>query len=126
MKKSLFTISLCAAIGIAQAASYRGMLTAPSTKGKIDKTFFIDIKYEVNSDNKVIGTYKSWQSGPCRGDRTISGNIQDDTLTFVTDKHELQGCGRSRFVGKKEGDLWRGHMSFNGGLREITFQKTDD
>lgn len=122
--KSLLVATLMLFSLVANAADeYRGYLVAPGTVGAKDQSFNIDIKFEVTPDGMLAGNFKSWQSGPCRGDRAIQGTLKGDEIYFKTDKHELKGCGRNWFKGVKEGDTFVGKMFFQGADRDITFKK---
>ena len=105
------------------AEGYRGYLVAPGSNSSRDQLFNIDIKFEVTSEGVLAGNFKSWQSGPCRGDRAIQGTLKNNEIYFITDRHELKGCGRIRFNGVNEGDSFVGKILFQGTDRDITFKK---
>jgi hypothetical protein len=101
---------------------YRGSLNAPDNRGK-EISFQIDLEYEATSDGSITGIYRSWQSGPCKGERNFQGKITEKNLMFKTDTHPLEGCGVHVFRGVKVESSWVGKMNFQGGQRDITFEK---
>lgn len=115
---------LCALTAAAQTQEFRGTLSAPAASNRSkEMSFAIDVRYEIQSDGSLLGSYTSWQSGPCRGERALRGSIAGERLKFSVDAHETQGCGRPNFEGERRGDDWVGQIFFNGAKRDITLNK---
>ena len=88
-----------------------------------DTRFDILITYDVGPDNTLQGTLKDYNQTKCvtGKPRVITGKVDSTTITFESDAVELQGCGRLKFQGTKQGDNWVGTINYRG-HREITFK----
>ncbi len=124
MKSCLTLIISLLFVSSVFAETYRANITAKTMAGK-DKSYSLEITYQVNSDGTIEGKYNPFQAGACGGERAISGVIQNEMLEFVTNVHGLKGCGANRFKGKKQDNSWVGKMNFNGEQRDIVFQKVN-
>ena len=103
--------------------TYYALFIAPN-QVMHDTRFELQLKYDIAQDKTIQGTLKDYNQSKCviSGGRTVSGKIEGNTISFVTNVPDLQGCGAYIFNGVREGDDWVGTINYRGN-REITFKK---
>ena len=120
-----FCFIACAVITSAASAeeTYYAMFTAPNLVMR-DTKFELQIKYDTAADGTIQGTMKDYNQTKCviSGGRTLTGKIEGNAITFITNAPDLQGCGAYKFNGVRDGDSWVGTINYRGS-RVITFTK---